>query len=204
MADGTVQARCRHCGMEEEIPAYNIINVKENPELKEQLLEGKFFIWTCRRCGTDNLIRYPLLYHDPDQKLLVWLSDGNAEVEAKMVETFSEEAGLADYTARMVDTPGDLMEKIKIYDAGLEDVPMEICKFVIRQELDKDVDLKFFRMEGADNRLLLTYPENGEMQLIGTGFSVYEDAAGIMRRNPQLKTSGLVRVDRRWLAQYIQ
>lgn len=199
-----VQARCRHCGTEAEIPAYNIINVRENPEIKEQLLEGKLFIWTCPHCGTDNLIRYPLLYHDPDQKLLIWLSDGIPEVEARMAETVSGEAGLADYTARMVDTPGDLMEKIKIYDAGLEDVPMEICKFVVRQEMDKDVDLKFFRMEGADHRILLTYPENGEMQIIGSGFSVYEDAAGIMRRNPQLKTSGMVRVDRRWLSRFIR
>ena len=199
-----VQARCRHCGTEAEIPAYNIINVRENPEIKEQLLDGKLFIWTCPHCGTDNLIRYPLLYHDPDQKLLIWLSDGIPEVEARMAETVSGEAGLADYTARMVDTPGDLMEKIKIYDAGLEDVPMEICKFVVRQEMDKDVDLKFFRMEGADHRILLTYPENGEMQIIGSGFSVYEDAAGIMRRNPQLKTSGMVRVDRRWLSRFIR
>lgn len=199
-----VQARCRHCGTEAEIPAYNIINVRENPEIKEQLLEGKLFIWTCPHCGTDNLIRYPLLYHDPDQKLLIWLSDGIPEVEARMAETVSGEAGLADYTARMVDTPGDLMEKIKIYDAGLEDVPMEICKFVVRQEMDKDVDLKFFRMEGADHRILLTYPENGEMQIVGSGFSVYEDAAGIMRRNPQLKTSGMVRVDRRWLSRFIR
>ena len=199
-----VQARCRHCGTEAEIPAYNIINVRENPEIKEQLLDGKLFIWTCPHCGTDNLIRYPLLYHDPDQKLLIWLSDGIPEVEARMAETVSGEAGLADYTARMVDTPGDLMEKIKIYDAGLEDVPMEICKFVVRQEMDKDVDLKFFRMEGADHRILLTYPENGEMQIVGSGFSVYEDAAGIMRRNPQLKTSGMVRVDRRWLSQFIR
>ncbi len=204
MAEGTVQARCRHCGTEAEIPAYNIINVRENPGIKEQLLEGKLFIWTCPHCGTDNLVRYPLLYHDPDQKLLIWLSDGIPEVEARMAETVSGEAGLADYTARMVDTPGDLMEKIKIYDAGLEDVPMEICKFVVRQEMDKDVDLKFFRMEGADHRILLTYPENGEMQIVGSGFSVYEDAAGIMRRNPQLKTSGMVRVDRRWLSRFIR
>ena len=66
------------------------------------------------------------------------------------------------------------------------------------------MDLKFFRMEGADNRILLTYPENGEMQVIGTGFSVYEDAAGIMRRNPQMKTCGLIRVDRSWLENYIR
>jgi hypothetical protein len=186
------------------MPAYSIINTKENPELKQQLLEGKLFIWNCSRCGTDNLVKYPLLYHDPEQKLLLWLSDGIPEVEAKMMETIAEEEGLQDYTARIVDTPGEMMEKIKIYDAGLEDIPMEICKYVITQELGKEVDFKFFRMEGADHRILLTYPENNEMQVLGTNFSVYEDAAGIVRRNTDLSVEGLVRVDSKWLSQHIR
>ena len=204
MADGFVNARCRRCGSEARHPAYNIINTAESPELKEKLLSGELFMWTCPACGTDNLLRYPLLYHDPAQKLLLWLSDGNAAVEEKMAATIASEESLSVYTARIVDTPGDLIEKVKIYDAGLEDIPMEICKFVTRQELGKDVELKFFRMEGADHRILLTYPENGEMQVLEDGFSVYEDAAGIFRRNPQMKASGLVRVDSRWLENYIR
>ena len=204
MAEGSVRVRCSRCGGEEEMPAYSIINTKENPELKQQLLEGKLFIWNCSRCGTDNLVKYPLLYHDPEQKLLLWLSDGIPEVEAKMMETIAEEEGLQDYTARIVDTPGEMMEKIKIYDAGLEDIPMEICKYVITQELGKEVDFKFFRMEGADHRILLTYPENNEMQVLGTNFSVYEDAAGIVRRNPDLSVEGLVRVDSKWLSHHIR
>lgn len=204
MAETSVHARCSHCGAEADVPAYSIVNTKDNPELKQELLEGRLFIWNCPRCGRDNLIKYPLLYHDPEQKLLLWLSDGIPEVEAKMAETIAAEEGLQDYTARIVDTPGEMMEKIKIYDAGLEDIPMEICKYVTAQEMGKDVELKFFRMEGADHRILLTYPENGEMQVIGTGFSVYEDAAGIVRRNPSLKVGGLVRMNRESLSEHIR
>jgi hypothetical protein len=59
-------------------------------------------------------------------------------------------------------------------------------------------------MEGADHRILLTYPENNEMQVLGTNFSVYEDAAGIVRRNPDLSVEGLVRIDSKWLSQHIR
>lgn len=204
MADGSVHARCRRCGTEADVPAWNIINTRENPELKQELLEGRMFIWTCPACGTDNLVKYPLLYHDPDQKLLLWLTDGIPEVEARMAETVESEEGLHDYTARIVDTPGDMMEKIKIHDAGLDDIAVEICKFVTRQELGKEVELRFFRLDGADNRILLTYPEKGEMQVIGTGFSVYEDAAGIVRRNTSLAVQGLARVDSAWLSRHIR
>ena len=92
MADGTVHARCRRCGAEEEIPAWNIINAQENPELRAELLEGKLFLWNCPCCGADNLIKYPLLYHDPAQKLLLWLTDGKPEVEAQMADTIAAEA----------------------------------------------------------------------------------------------------------------
>lgn len=204
MADGSVHARCRHCGTEADVPAWNIINTSENPELKQELLEGRLFIWTCPACGTGNLLKYPLLYHDPEGKLLLWLTDGIPEVEARMAETVASEPGLGEYTARIVDTPGDMMEKIKIHEAGLDDVAMEICKYVTAQELGKDVEIKFFRLDGADNRILLTYPWNGEMQVVGTGFSVYEDAAAIVRRNPSLSVHGLARVDRAWLSGHIR
>ena len=205
MADGTVRARCRRCGAEEEIPAWNIINAQENPELRAELLEGKLFLWTCPRCGADNLIKYPRLYHDPAQKLLLWLTDGKPEVEAQMADTIAAEDGLQDYSARIVDTPGEMMEKIKIAEAGLDDVAMEICKYVTAQEMGKtDADFKFFRLDGADRRILLTDPEGGEMQVVGTGFSVYEDAAGIVARNPELAVRGLVRVNAAWLATHIR
>ena len=199
-----VQTRCRRCGASSEITAYDIINTQENPELREPLLDGKLFLWSCPHCGSENLVRYPLLYHDPSLKLLLWLTDGVPEVEAQMAATIASEEGLQGYTARIVDTPGELLEKIKIAEAGLDDVAMEICKYVTGQELGKEADFKFFRLEGADRRILLTYPENGEMQVVGTGFGTYEDAAGIARRNAELSVSGLVRVNAAWLAKYIR
>ena len=107
--------------------------------------------------------------------------------------------------SRMWEVPGEMMEKIKIAEAGLDDVAMEICKYVTAQEMGKaDVDFKFFRLDGADRRILLTYPEGGEMQVVGTGFSVYEDAAGIVARNSELAVRGLVRVNAAWLATHIR
>ena len=203
MSEQKIHARCPKCGGEADLPAFSRINAEENPELKQQLLDGRLFIWNCPYCGRDNLVKYPLLYHDPEQKLLIWLSDGNPDTEAQMSAAIASEEGLRDYSARIVDTPGELMEKIKIFDAGLDDVPMEICKYVTAQEMGKKVDLKFFRMDGADNRILLTYPENGEMQVIGTGLSVYEDAAAIVRRNPGLSSKGLVRINSAWLSEHI-
>jgi len=204
MAEREIHADCIGCGAHCHVPAVDIVNTKENPELKEKVLSGELFMWKCPSCGTVNLAHYPLLYHDPDTKLLFWLSDGDAAVEAQMAAAIKAQ-GLEDYTCRIVDNPGDLLEKIKIFDAGLDDIAMEMCKFVTRGELNKDVDLKFFQIDGPDHEIILAYPENEQMQMVQIGFNVYEDSAAILRRNPDLteKATGLVRIDRQWLESFM-
>ena len=114
--------------------------------------------------------------------------------------------GFVGYNGRIVDTPGALLEKVKIFDAGLDDIALEMAKFITRQELGKDVDLLFFNLEGADNEITLTYPEDGQMQLVRIGFNVYEDCAGILLRNPDIKKSaaGLCRVDRGFVEAFLR
>ena len=197
--------RCNKCGRAFEVEAVASINTERDPELKERLLSGELFLCECPGCGTRVLASFPLLYHDPAEKVMVWLSDGSAETEARMQAAVVSE-DFAGYTGRIVDTPGQMIEKVKIFDAGLDDIALEMAKFVTRQELGKDADLLFFSLDGADNEITLTYPEAGEMQLVRIGFNVYEDCAGILLRNPDIKKSatGLVRVDRKFLEHWLR
>lgn len=187
--------KCPVCSEEYSFRAYSSINAAENPELKEKLMNGELFLKTCPHCFHRELIDNPLLYHDPDENLYIVYYNGELDAEIP-------EGG----TGRLVNRVGDLIEKIKIFDAGLDDVVMELCKFITSQEMGKKVDLKFFRFEGADNEIIMTYPENGQMQMISVGLNVYEDCAGIVRRNPELVNStkkGLVKVDQTWLSDYL-
>lgn len=108
------------------------------------------------------------------------------------------------YVGRVVTSVGDLIEKVKIHAQGLDDVTIELCKYVTRQEILKDVQLKFVGIQGADSEMTFTYPENGEMQMLAVGFNVYEDCAGILNRNPSIKEAArtLCRVDSDWLSKY--
>ena len=180
------------------------INTERDPELKERLLSGELFIRECPHCGTRTLAKFPLLYHDPAEKLMIWLSDGSADTEARMQAAVTGN-DFEGYTGRIVDTPGALIEKVKIFDAGLDDISLEMAKFVTRQELGKDADLLFFGLDGADNEITLTYPEAGQMQMVRIGFNVYEDCAGILLRNPDIKkaATGLSRVGRSFVEGFL-
>ena len=192
----TIHATCARCGAEHTAEVPQSVNVAASPELKERVRNGSFFTWNCPHCGAVNLLKFPFLYHDPQEHLMLVLTD--APVNAEGVPE--------GYTGRLVRSVGELIEKINIFDAGLDDLTIELCKFVTGNELKKDVPLKFLKIDGADSEMTFTYPEKGEMQLIAVGFNVYEDCAGILRRNPHIRdaASGLVTVDQAWLAQFFR
>jgi hypothetical protein len=199
---------CKNCNKQTEIELRQSINVALDPELKARVKDGSLFVWECPYCGQRNLALYQTLYHDPDAKLMVWLLPGQAQPPQAVANAVKE---LEGYTLRIVREVGDLIEKVNLHDAGLDDTVLEMCKWVMRRELaDKNPDaadakLRFLRMEGADNELVMAFPMNGHMQVINVGFNVYEDARGILMRNPSVKPAdGFAQVDAAWIEQFFR
>lgn len=214
-----VELRCSRCGHAHEVEVYGGINTAEDPELKAAVRDGSLFLWECPHCGTRNLAVEPLLYHDPEQKLMLWLlpegvmgPEQEAAVSAALERQIADpESGCVEgYTLRRVTDVGSLIEKIHIFEAGLDDVVMEMAKWITRSEMaQKDSQraeaiqaaaMRFFRMDGADNAIQLTLPLDGAMQVMEIGFHVYEDCRGILQRNPGLRPgAGFARIDAAWI-----
>lgn len=209
---GKMTVTCSRCGEKRETDTFGRINVAENPELKERVKDGSLFLWECPHCGTENLVRFQTLYHDPKSKLMIWLLPDGI-VPENQVDTLGrqlEETSdlMEGYSLRRVKDIGSLIEKVNIFDAGLDDVVMEICKYVTGMEMAKNEvnkAFKFFKIDGPDHDIILSYPENGQMQGVKIGFNVYEDCAGILRRNPSLAPkSGFPIVDSDWIGRFFR
>ena len=203
-----VPASCSKCHRTTEIEVRQSINVALDPQLKARVKDGSLFLWECPCCGQRNLARYQTLYHDPEAKLMVWLLPGDAQPPQAVEDAVKE---LEDYTLRRVRDVGELVEKVNLHDAGLEDTVLEMCKWVTRRELAAKnpaaatASLKFLRMEGADNELVMAFPLNGQMQVVNVGFNVYEDARGILLRNPAIRPdAGFAEVDAAWIEQFFR
>lgn len=191
----------------------NLINVGGKPELKEKVLSGEFFL---RRDGGGNLgiEASETLYHDPDGKIMVWLNPSQ--------EALAGAASLVDsvegYIFRIAGSVGELIEKIKIHDAGFDDVVMELCKYAAKLDLQDSMkedpriegiraaEFRFFRTEGADMEIQFAYPLSGKMEMLAVPLSMYENARAIVARNPVFKerSAGFVKVDALWLAGIIR
>ena len=207
-------APCSKCGQQQTVTVYRSINIAENPELKDKVRDGSLFLWECPHCGQVNLARYETLYHDPAAKLMVWLIPEGEISETQMQAITMHTKAMGGYTLRRVNDMGALMEKVLVRDAGLDDVVLEMCKYVTRLEMvQKSVpaeqkeefmatEFHFYRSEGEDEGRILTfmYVLDGQMLGVNIGWNVYQDCAGILERNPQVRPDdGFAKVDAAWL-----
>ena len=203
-----VPANCSRCGGTHSVETFPSINTALDPTLKARVRDGSLFVWECPYCGTRNLLKYETLYHDPAERLMVWLLPGDALPPAAVADAVKE---LDGYTLRLVREVGDLVEKVNIHAAGLDDVLVEMCKYVTRMELSEkqgsvvEAPLKFYKLDGPDNDLLFSFPQDGEMKVVNVGFHVYEDARGILGRHPSVRPEpGFAQIDAAWLGQYFR
>lgn len=211
---------CRHCGKPFELDAPLAVNVAEDPSFKEKIADGSAFVHYCPHCDTPNLVSYRLLYHDPGVRIMIWLIPQDSmsqEDTARMQQSVSQiwtslSDALPDYTFRRVPDPGSLIEKVRIFDCGLEDAAVEMCKHLTRIELSQeekdslksaaiaDATLRFRGFGGADNELEFVFALDGTMQSVKASFSVYEDCRAILGRNPEIVPDGpFPQIDTSWI-----
>ncbi len=207
-------APCSKCGEQHKVIVYRSINVADNPELKAKVMDGSLFLWECPHCGQVNLAKYETLYHDPLKKVMFWLVPQGEISETQMQAITMHTKAMGGYTLRRVNDMGTLMEKVLIAEAGLDDVVLEMCKYVTKLEMvQKSVSAEqkdefmtsvfhFYRAEGEGDERILTfmYGLDGQMLGVNVGMNVYQDCAGILERNPQIKPAdGFERIDADWL-----
>lgn len=207
-------APCSKCGQQHKIIVYRSINTADNPELKAKVMDGSLFLWECPHCGQVNLAKYETLYHDPALKVMFWLIPAGEISESQMQAITMHTKAMGGYTLRRVNDMGTLMEKVLIAEAGLDDVVLEMCKYVTKLEMvQKSVGAEqkdefmtsvfhFYRSEGEGDERVLTfmYALDGQMLGVNIGWNVYQDCAGILERNPQIRPAdGFEKIDADWL-----
>ena len=58
---------CPTCRNKGDFKMYDSVNVSLDPALREKVLSGEIFEWSCPQCGKAFSIRHDLLYHDMDK-----------------------------------------------------------------------------------------------------------------------------------------
>ena len=75
-----------------------------------------------------------MLYHDMQRRLMIWMIPDGGEPDGPAINAKS--GANAGYTARVVGSANELLEKIMIFDAQFDDLALEMVKIVIATQLE--------------------------------------------------------------------
>ena len=139
MASHLIRFRCAQCGKEHEARIYDGVDVSKEPQFRSKVMDASIFDFVCPSCGAVTGMLYPFLYHDPKNRFMVQLTDRSSESDpfTALFDSGNEsdqamkqvvEDMKSRYRFRTVATPNDLMEKIAVFEAGLDDRVLEVIK----------------------------------------------------------------------------
>jgi hypothetical protein len=91
MTKTTLMLSCPQCSAESPYDVWQSINTSQEPQMREQLLEGKINIFDCPNCKTKSIIPASLLYHDPDRKIIAQYYPSESMKEENFFSQFDPE-----------------------------------------------------------------------------------------------------------------
>lgn len=94
-----IQTTCPNCNQPLVADINQVVDVSENPRLKELLLAGGLNFVQCPTCGFQGQLPVPLVYHDKDKELLLTFTPPDA---GKTIE--EKESALAPLLKKITDS----------------------------------------------------------------------------------------------------
>ena len=163
---------CPHCRRTAYFNIWNSINTKTHPETYGQVRNLSLFRFCCPYCRKTSTIKYSFLYHQMESALMIYFISEEEEVKhtQKLLESIfagtsqddksdsgsDTEAGdrllenaLARYRYRIVRTHEEFLEKLAIFDSGLDDRILELAKVILSAEAERQLSRYNFRVKGA-------------------------------------------------------
>jgi hypothetical protein len=131
---------CPKCRHDWSVELHESVNVKTDPGLRDELFSNRLNAVTCPGCSFEFRVDKPLLYSDPDRRLLIYWFPAPAARRAEGEEQFADwlrEAGLImpdgirAPEVHLVFSRIELVERIFLREAGLDERIIEYVKYLI-------------------------------------------------------------------------
>lgn len=116
-------ATCPECGATSRFGAYRFIDATSDPELKQRVLDDSLFGWKCPECGYACRVYYDTILHDAAGSYVIALE---SEQKQRSLAIPAHVAALPNRDRlRLVKGGPEFKEKIRVFDAGIDDRALE-------------------------------------------------------------------------------
>ena len=188
---------CPQCCTEREVILWENINVKINPDLKENLFNGTLNMLKCKDCGYETRIDIPLIYHDMDKNFFIYFApDYPVGEEKTLIKNLGKKTATLfnDFYNNRLSIVFDyksLLEKIQIFDEDLDDRAIEVCKLLARTKLELKEGVAFYS-ETKNNKLEFVFFEKEDKNVCHThSFNIpkamYDEVLSLVEKKDQGK-----------------
>jgi predicted RNA-binding Zn-ribbon protein involved in translation (DUF1610 family) len=197
---------CPNCAAPGVVQIDSIVRLSENPQTRDRVLCGVYFEWICPQCGGQFLIDDVFLYYDDIRQFMIYYVPGYKEASLpvptliRAKDGFDSEHSTLRVTARFLD----LAEKIRIFEAGLDDRLVEAVKMYCSINIAKTGDAAddiLFEEKDEDDTLFFSVYRNGEcigLPVPMEGYwRVQSDLAPLFDSPPK---EAFIMIDQHWLA----
>ena len=130
----TVTVDCPRCGKAHPYEVWRSINTVLDPKMRAAVRDLSAFLFTCPSCGERTYVDYGFLYHQMEDRLMVHYADSEKDFEeacAAHAGDMARDMRGDGYLVRVVRTQSELLEKLAIFDRGLDDRAVEVYKVFI-------------------------------------------------------------------------
>lgn len=179
---------CPHCGAVVKTEMWPGIGAQESPLLRERVLNETLFDWKCPACGYEAQLVYPCLYHDKQHGFMVYIVPNAGCCAPEAVDVGGEFPQFAGMKKRVVATLAGLKEKILIFEAGLDDLAVELVKLALTDvaaaKHGTEVETIYFNsVDREAERIDFSFflPEQPEPAGRGTRLDVYRKSLEIVK-----------------------
>lgn len=172
---GTYQIVCPQCDAEQEVDLYDAINVQDAPALRDELMSNQLNAVVCPHCGFQYRVDKQLLYHDPENRVMIYWFPGKEEDYRKNRDLFVQTMQALDTAlpdefdppvVHLVFTRSELVERIYLLEAGLNERIVEYIKYMMYsrniERLDPRHKAILFNAQDSNDQALCFITQNLE------------------------------------------
>ena len=133
MEHETAMLTCPICKHEHTAPVVPVVDIEQDTETWTAVQDGRLFRFDCPDCGYPMEMAYSFLCQDSAIRQYIYLcreglDEGGALQEVDRQAKKLVQGNTSDAILRVVCTMDELDEKLRVFESGLDDRIVEVCK----------------------------------------------------------------------------
>ncbi|MDR1205920.1 MAG: CpXC domain-containing protein [Peptococcaceae bacterium] len=192
----THELECPECGHKQNMRLWDSVDGAEDFLLKSQIFDKTLHLFQCGKCPFNAWVEKELLYYDVRSRFMIYyLPEFEEDTLELDVSGFFAQENNPGFYLRIVTELEELVEKIRIFEDGLDDRAVELLKKSFLNNWyehypDRNVVLRYTQMARDDRRIKIHVfePERNDVIALEFDFAQgYEKAMSMLSKASLLK-----------------